>query len=751
MASSVGGPWEGQPFQYKSDIPLDLVARGLATMQGKTDQEKQTVQGYLDTLGSNQFYRDSDRQLVNERIKDTVNQLNAHAGNDLTDGRTQNDLMGVVNGLSTDPDVLDRIMANRNVGKQLQKIQYAKDHNSDEYGAINEQYFMKQLGAWQNDPSKIPFNSTYQPFVNTEKWQREAAESIAKNPDIYNEIHYTTVGGKQVVRNDAEIKEVTLQKIYQGMLGSLPSNVRGQFELEYNNAMWDPEQGKQIAGGAIDKNIHDMQALQVNLRTAMAKVKPGTPELLQAQQKMEFYNDRIQELANSKTSLMNGEIAPQDVMPSSAYTNDKLMGTAKAYAYRQETDTPNPWDMAFLKHKWDQDDIRLAASLKAKAAQPENALWTDDFLQTMARVNSPAGMATVTDDKTFKALMSIQSDKDKDGYFSKTFNNTPIFANMAPLIRTVIPTADSKVSNGYQVLMDGYKAWSQDPTKQSPFPGGVMGLPGGGGIGVEAPKDINSYIGWLRLQPGASGNFKQYGLDLNDPDVISNAKAVENKINSVTSVNIGNSTLANGKLKITLRPDQNNILRANDGSLRQGAVGVGSWDEISSVLGGSAVTDAWQKLGYLKEIDKGTNDHRQYQVEMWAPISGDVKAKYDSYAQEHYGPGFVKDNANELAGKINQTLSIGVMASRAAVDMDAKADFIKKAYPNLTEQINQWVNLANNNAAPSDKTSAAAIMIDQLFNKVNASNQQGSSSEPTGPTGTDFGATGPTGPVGPGL
>jgi hypothetical protein len=84
MSSYLGTPWEPQPFQYKSDVPLDLVARGLAYKQGQTDNVKQQMQGYLDNIGNTQFYRDSDRAIVNSRLNETVNSLNGLVGQDLT-------------------------------------------------------------------------------------------------------------------------------------------------------------------------------------------------------------------------------------------------------------------------------------------------------------------------------------------------------------------------------------------------------------------------------------------------------------------------------------------------------------------------------------------------------------------------------------------------------------------------------------------------------------------------------------------
>jgi hypothetical protein len=298
-------------------------------------------------------------------------------------------MMGVVNGLSTDPNVVDRIMANRNVGKQLQRIQYIKEHKPEQYSGVNEDYFNKQVSQWQKDPNKVSFNGTYQPYVDTAKWYQKAAEDIAKNPDISNEIQYTTVNGIRVPRSEEEIKQVTLKKLREGLLGGMPGDVRAQYQLEYNNAMMD--NGLPIAMQMVNNNMDDVQARMDDLNYALdqSSFKPGSEAEAAAREQVRQYETHYNTLRNKRNDLMSGHLTPQDMMPFSGYLDDKMTGVAKGYAYKQDKIEDKGLGMAMLKHSWDQADEVLKANLKKQAEQ--SGPFSNGLISTFLDLGSPEG------------------------------------------------------------------------------------------------------------------------------------------------------------------------------------------------------------------------------------------------------------------------------------------------------------------------------------------------------------------------
>lgn len=744
MATYVGTPWEGKPFEYRSDIPLDLVAKGLATKEAQTTAVQQQIQGYVDSLGSSQFYKDSDRQLVNDKIKSTVESLNNYAGPDLTDGRTQSQFMNTISGLSNDPDVLDRIMANKNVGRQLNKIQQLKEKHPEQYSAVNEDYFMKQVNKWRDDPNQKHFDATFKPYVDTNKWQQEAAESIAKNPDIHNEIMYATVNGQKIPRTEREIKEVTLEKLYKGMLGSMPADVRGQFELEYHNALWD--NGKNVALSAVDHNIEDMQARADNLTQHLSEHSYEPSAETEARNKLQLYTDKLKDLQAARTGLADGTRKPEEFIPLSDFLSEKVMAAAKSHAYRQEKDTPDPWGLAFQKHKWDQEDIMLANQLKMKAdaaKKQQDAFRTTNFAKHIDEMFT-RGKAALSMDE-FAALNNIDAKVDDDGYANKTFSGDDIFVDIRPMIQQVAGVSNVKQAVGQSTMLDMYNVykqqWAAGQRPQLPYktdengysweqPVSQMAHPG------TEPKatlpTYEQYVKSLANDPNIVNTFKNtYEIDLTDPNALETANKVAQVVNAHQIGNVGMVvTNVHGDAKITIGSGDN-AFPGSDGLMYTAGVIKGSEVQLAALLGKdrfNAMRNSPGKDGQplMREtgvrqtgLVKGEPKYEAiYSFDATTRPKVDVTVANDKYLNKYLGSSDYKDNAadlnNQFATKWQDNMALNSAINRPYEEYKIASGDITKWQPAMATSVTELLNRVDNPKYSYEQQRAAKIGLIQL-------------------------------------
>ncbi len=740
MATYTGTPWEGKPFEYRSDIPLDLVAKGLATKEAQTTAVQQQIQGYVDSLGSSQFYKDSDRQLVNQKINETVNNLNQYAGPDISDGRTQSQLMNTISGLSNDPDVLDRIMANKNVGKQLSKIQQIKEKHPEQYSAINEDYFMKHVNKWKDDPNQKHFDATFRPYVNTAKWQDEAAEAITKNPDIANEIKYMTVNGQKIPRTDVEVKQVTLEKLYKGMLGTMPADVRGQFELEYRNALWD--NGQTIALGSVDKALEEVQSRADNLANSLSEnsFMPNSQAETDAKNKLDLYNSKIKDLEGARNGLLSGTRKPEEFIPLSDFLSEKVMASAQAHAFRQEKETADPWGLAWQKHMWDQDDIRLTAALKPKKGDESSTPRTTNFAKHIDEMFA-RGKTSLSMDE-FTALNNIDSKVDEEGYANKTFTGDDIYVDIRPMIQNIAGVEDVKQATGQAALMDGWKVYQaqhardnerphQPATTSTTYNGNTYtwsGVNAGSGdprVGDPGlpPPTYGEYLSRMASDPMVAEKFKKdYNIDLKDPKAIETAQQVAQ---TVTQHQIGNVgmvvTNVHGDAKITVASGDNAFAGSSGLMYTAGSIR-GTEKELTALLGKDrfkAMRNSPGKDGepLMRETGSrkvGKEDMSIYSFDATTVPKTDITVAHDKYLNKYMGSSDYKDNAADLNQQFSDKWQLNTALDRPYEDYKAFNDDIVKWKPTQATATAELLNRINNPKYSFEAQQAAKIGLIQL-------------------------------------
>lgn len=753
MSSYASTPYQGTGY-VPDGVPLDLLARGLQGAQQETDAFKSSIQGPIDNISSSPIYRDADRAVIQGKLKSVVGQLNSYAGQDLTDGKVANDISNLASGLSNDPDVVDRIMANRQRGQEVQKLQSIKRDHPELYNPVNEQDFMAQDQAWLNDPSKINYNAHYQPYRNYPKWMDDNTKEILKDPDVINETHYTTdpLTGKRIVRDQQEVKEVTADRIFKELTGTIPADMDSQMQLEYSNAM--RTHGPQIALATANDDAQKAVAKAAELKSAVESAKTNRttdPTILaQAQARADKADQDASNAIDLRDRVASGEVAPGDYLPYDRYKGEKLWHYAMGQAYRKEGSTTiDPIYLARLKHMDDQEDIRTTARLKnATPDTPPDTL--NDYTAFTNEIFSSRGKAAINKD-VWGPLNNLSSGFDKDGFATKTFNGQTAFVDLRPLLGDLATGEDIKTNAGHTILNDGFNVWAHQQIQanqlQQSFTqpdslglqwptGGSGPTMGPGAISGHTPHGnvtMTEYIQHLKSE-GLAGTFKKdYGIDLDDPTSVTKAVKIHDKLVQVGMDNVGNQLSAlHGSIRVT-PGSGDNVFRASDGSPYTSGVHEGTEQEWAALLGPDRVSIYAKAKGadgvpLLHQV--GTTNEQQgknkvvvpvYQMTMSTSSPIDLQVGYDQYLRTTKSTGDYKDNAQAQKKAYADDLQTHIYLSHLSKD-DYKAygDEIVKADPTQKENI---INLINTMDAPQasattqKKCKAAIVQMYQHIKK----------------------------------
>ena len=739
MADYVGTPWEAKPFEYKSSVPLDLINRGLATKQGQTDTVKQSVQGDLDNLGNTTFYKDSDRALVNDRIQNTVNSLNNFAGSDLTDGRTQTALMGVVNGLTSDPDVVDRIMANRNYGKQRQAIDYIKQHHPEQYSGVNENYFNLQAADWMKDPNKTAFNATYQPYNNYDADMNTAVKSILDNPDVQDQIMYTTdATGKKVPRlyhgvgMSQSITDVSRQKLLDGVNSAWNGANDAQLQLEYKNAM--ATNGAAVATQHVQglyKNYVEQATSYQNMAN-QARVSGQDPK--QWQDQADKYSSAAIEAATNMGKLATGEVDPSSLVTYDHYKYDKLYQFADSHAYRKEGKVEwNPVDMAYQKHIWDMQEEDHKAALKKKG--DSDSIPHIELGDVIDNVYGPRGKASATM-PTFKAINGVSDKQEKDGYVPMAFSNEDVFNSLASAVGSATAETDARKVQGYEKFINDQAQWMAAHT-QKPKPIYDQVHDDGSIIGYDYSKSFYSTDDFLSDLKANNklGEYKDnYGLDLNTAADVTNLKKAVQKVAAVQGPR-GSHTSITGNLMV--QPVYgDNVLRGDNGTLLSTMITQPmKRDELEYALGngdqaaGSKIFDAYMSAQSIKPVgvkpkfdDKGKQNGSEtvYAWTFHRPVKGDMNSVIANTTRDATSSGVYKDSGPDIYDNLTKKYQEGIWMSKvgAPSNMQSMASDIVKASPSTESIINAQMNDYIQGNMSADDAKKFAIKLKTNYDKI---------------------------------
>lgn len=517
-----------QQSQFISGIPLDLVIQVGSMKQAQYNQAVQNTQSMIDYYGQQDIIRPEDREVINNRLNDTVNNLNTFSDLDLSDPRVQSQLAGVTSRAFNDSDITSRIVNNRKARQFLNTIEDTKKNHPEQYNSANEADAMDQFNKWYNDPTNNKFEATYTPYTDIQKIQRDAIDPILKNPDIRNEIEwYTDANGNRVRRGEREIKEVTRDKIL-GVLQTMPESVRNQYLINYRQAL------KNYTTQDAVNDLRD-EYTQTDNKIKQIQSQINTPGL--DSNTLASYNKILDDLTTHKdriaytTQRVIDNDDPGQYYTPNLYISNQLSNVADTYAFSQQGKLEDDFDytndakfrndlaLANLNNQATMERVQYTANAKAAAkALASNQVNIANPMENIQLDLIDKGYSTVNTDEGRSYFNGTGKTKD-DGSFDINWNGRNIILAPAEDL-TIDQAAVAKKSIDYANLNKVWSKWKQDnpyivDPNQGPIP--INGLT------TEKGKERLNSLAWNNFINSKEGKvvaakFKQeYNTDLTDP------------------------------------------------------------------------------------------------------------------------------------------------------------------------------------------------------------------------------------------
>jgi len=518
-----------QQSQFISGIPLDLVIQVGSMKQAQYNQAVQNTQSMLDYYGQQDIIRPEDKDIINNKLNDTVNNLNTFSDLDLSDPRVQSQLSGITSKAFNDSDITSRIVNNRKARQFLNTIEDTKKNHPEQYNSANEADAMDQFNKWYNDPTNNKFDATYTPYTDIQKIQRDAIDPILKNPDIRNEIEwYTDANGNRVKRGEREIKEVTRDKIL-GVLQTMPESVRNQYLINYRQALKNYN---------IQDAVNDLrnEYTQTDNKIKQIQSQINTPGL--DSNTLASYNKLLDDLTTHKdritytTQKVIDSNDPSQYFTPNLYISNQLSNVADTYAFSQQGKLEDDFDytnnakfkndiaLANLNNQAAMERAQYTANAKATAkALASNQVNIANPIENINMDLQDRGYSTLNTDEARAYFNSIGKTKDDGSFDINLSGRDIILAPVADLTNDQASTAKKNIDFADLNLV--WNNWKKNnPIVEFP---GQPGFNANNVLTTEKGKEAINNALWNNFINSKEGKkiaekFKQeYNTDLTNP------------------------------------------------------------------------------------------------------------------------------------------------------------------------------------------------------------------------------------------
>jgi hypothetical protein len=636
-----------QKGHFVSGIPLDLVMQVAGAKQAKYDKAQANLQSELDRLSNYQIIKDSDKEVIGGKMNQLVDRMNKFSGQDLSDSRVYNQLLGETSSFYNDKDVYSRISANAKAVAATNKYQETVEKHPELYSAANEWKFQKELQDWQSDPNKIDFNGSYTPYHDSSKKYQPVIDKMMAHPDVRYEIEWYTnpETGETIKRGEREVKELTANKIKQTLKGLMDGKDMSQAMIDYeykmaNTSLEDAQKEIQDDMTLIDNQI---AALKDNVNAGI-RVDESSDLIDQFEQDRAKYELKYQQVTAS------GD-------PSSYYTRDKyiddnLTAFANGYAFKdrgkleddflftEEYKFGNAMKLAKFNSDLNVDEaIRKqkagvgTGSKTTKAGAPvdaegkplvanpfEDDIWSI-FEKGEGQISSPERMAATY---TNSGQVDPQT-----GTFMINLSNMKVHLDLKPSLNSVGIQESTKRATGYRTLQSAYDKWTT--TKEGMQAAGPkVGATGRAGSMTQPRFEKKSVNDFLRSEAGkqvAASIRKDYGLDVANKEDMDKVLKFMESADTQTLTGLLGTMLEEKKISGNVRVKPaggTNAYVDNEGNLVTNVVVTATHDEFANILGsgtffGASGVDLLIKKGIINptlESNAKTDDEGKQLYEM---------------------------------------------------------------------------------------------------------------------------------------
>ena len=208
-----------KPTPYELPISLDLMGQVLQYKDNLFKQNASKVQSQIDAFGSLDVMRGVDKEYLNKKINNLVNNVNSLGGVDLSDNNTLNKIESMGSDIYNDNNVMNAISSTHAIRTLQSNIDKIKTNPKMKgmYSPANEEWDMKPIQDYLTSSQlgdSFKGSTSPTPYTNVDKTIAETLKQKKANlVETYNGNGYYTLKGSNKTISEYELSQIAYDEI----------------------------------------------------------------------------------------------------------------------------------------------------------------------------------------------------------------------------------------------------------------------------------------------------------------------------------------------------------------------------------------------------------------------------------------------------------------------------------------------------------------------------------------------------------
>jgi hypothetical protein len=358
---------------YVLPVDLNLLEKVGTIKQRQFEAGAERVQSEIDQFGLLDVMKDQDKEYLNNKIGNIVDNINGLGGVDLSDIGVVKQIQGLGSNIYGDDKIMNSVSSTKGVRNLMSSYQAYKTNPklNKQYSEVNEAYDTRKVADWLNDGQT---GSTYHgptsatPYVPYRDNHLKAFEKIKGdlNVELQDNGLYWSKTTHDFIRPE---------RIMSAAADLLTPEERSQMKRDswYLYNVQSPQTPEQLVGKAVNQfntNLANEEALQSQYEQ-QAKAAVGDPQArlnynLLAQKQKEYVNQlKTAQPAVVASSAKSYASDPEEFMYQ-VYSQDYFRGLANRFSYNKTDRAIQPNQAEMFQRRYDQQNHQFETNTKLK-------------------------------------------------------------------------------------------------------------------------------------------------------------------------------------------------------------------------------------------------------------------------------------------------------------------------------------------------------------------------------------------------
>jgi hypothetical protein len=358
---------------YVLPVDLNLLEKVGTIKQKQFEAGAERIQNEIDQFGLLDVMKDQDKEYLNTKIGNIVDNINNLGGVDLSDIGVVKQIQGLGSNIYSDNNIMNAVSSTKGVRNLMSSYQAFKTNPklTKQYSEVNEAYDMRKVGDWLNDGqtgSTYHGPSTATPYVpyrdnhikNFEKIKADLNVELQDNGLYYSKTTNEFIRPERIMSMAADL---------------LTPEERSQMKRDswYLYNVQSPQTPEQMVGRAVNQfnsNLADAQSLQAQYEQ-QAKAAVGDPKArlnynILAQKQKEYVDQLKSAQPTATANAAKSYAADPEEFMYQVYSQDYFRGLGNRFSVNRTDRSIQPNQAEMFQRRYDQQNYQFDVNTRLK-------------------------------------------------------------------------------------------------------------------------------------------------------------------------------------------------------------------------------------------------------------------------------------------------------------------------------------------------------------------------------------------------